>query len=71
MKFSECKDYLIRLGHKIENYSDMAYAMNMEASKANEIALKERKDTHNLDDFSTMQNHTCDCLEKLSDINQI
>ena len=37
MKFSECKDYLIRLGYKIENYSDMAYAMNMEASKANEI----------------------------------
>ena len=31
--------------------------MNMEASKANEIALKERKDTHNLDDFSTMQKH--------------
>ena len=58
MKFSECKDYLIRLGYKIENYSDMAYAMNMEASKANEIALKERKDTHNLDDFSTMQNTT-------------
>lgn len=50
MKFSECKDYLISLGYKIENNSDLAYAMNMEASKANEIALKERKDTHNLDE---------------------
>lgn len=58
MKFSECKDYLISLGYKIENYaSDMAFAMNMEASKANEIELKERKDTHNLDDFGITQNH--------------
>lgn len=37
MKFSDCKDYLISLGYEIENNSDLAYAMNMEASKGNNI----------------------------------
>lgn len=40
--FSKLKDYLISLGYKIENYSDFAYAANMEQSKANEREIKER-----------------------------
>lgn len=40
--FGEIKDYLTGLGYKIENYGDMAFAMNMEASKANERELKEQ-----------------------------
>lgn len=41
--FSKIKDHLISLGYKIENYSDLAYAANMEQYKANEKELKERK----------------------------
>ena len=41
--FNKIKDYLISLGYKIENYSDLAYAANMEQNKANEKELKERK----------------------------
>ena len=40
--FGEIKDRLIGLGYKIENGGDMAFAMNAEASKANERELKER-----------------------------
>ena len=40
--FGEIKDRLIGLGYKIENGGDMAFAMNTEASKANERELKER-----------------------------
>lgn len=38
---NKVKDYLIGLGYKIENGSDLVYAMNMEAGKANERELKE------------------------------
>lgn len=41
--FNKIKDYLISLGYKIENYSDLAYAANMEQHKANEKELNERK----------------------------
>lgn len=41
--FSKIKDYLISLGYKIENDSDLVYAATMEQHKANEKELKERK----------------------------
>lgn len=40
--FSKIKDYLISLGYKIENNSDLAYAANMEQDKANQRELKNR-----------------------------
>ena len=40
--FGEIKSYLTGLGYKIENDGDAAFAMNAEASKANERELKER-----------------------------
>ena len=40
--FSKIKDYLISLGYKIENDSDLVYAATMEQHKANEREIKER-----------------------------
>lgn len=42
MPFSKIKDYLIGLGYKIENDSDLIYAATMEQHKANEREIKER-----------------------------
>lgn len=40
--FSKIKEYLISLGYKIENDSDLIDAMNEEQHKANEREIKER-----------------------------
>lgn len=40
--FNKIKDYLISLGYKIENDSDLVYAATMEQHKANEREIKER-----------------------------
>ena len=42
MPMNKVKDYLIGLGYKIENNTDLAYATNMETYKANERELKEQ-----------------------------
>lgn len=40
--WNKVKDYLISLGYKIENDSDLLSAMNEEQHKANEREIKER-----------------------------
>jgi hypothetical protein len=40
--WNKVKDYLIGLGYKIENDSDLLSAMNEEQYKANEREIKER-----------------------------
>jgi hypothetical protein len=40
--WNKVKDYLIGLGYKIENDSDLLSAMNEEQHKANEREIKER-----------------------------
>jgi hypothetical protein len=40
--WNKLKDYLISLGYKIENDSDLLSAMNEEQHKANEREIKER-----------------------------
>lgn len=40
--WNKVKDYLISLGYKIENDSDLLSAMNEEQHKANEREIKEK-----------------------------